>query len=298
MVEKIKQQLTHFRWLRVIWDATEAFHEHGGLFLTAAMSFYSFVSLIPLAFVAFQSVTVAVGSSEQAQQFVAELLNQYLLPATTELIIERVQSLAGRGIAGFVGLWWSLILFVWAGVRFFELLQMALNRVWGGSDPRSFWRSKLVSVAVFIGAGLLGLIALLITAAVNAFSTAGWELFEYSPNVLLLITGHVLPFVFSVLVFVLLYKYMPTVLVPWRYAWVTGLLVGVAWELTKQLFTALVVERGIYQSIYGPMTSFVILMVWLYVSAAILLFGAEVGAAWQRDDNRHLRPAQSPREPS
>ena len=79
----------------------------------------------------------------------------------------------------------------------------------------------------------------------------------------------------------LLYKFMPSTFVPARLAFWTALPVGLLWEATKRIFAELVVGTGIYRGIYGPMAGFVMLMVWVYISAAIILFGAEYAAAWQ-----------------
>jgi len=282
-LEALKQRLLRFRLVRIIWNAIDAYNQHGCMFLTSALSFYAMVSLIPLAVLTFWALTVLVGSSETAQEYLARLLNNYLLPTTTGVIIERAQALAGRSIAGFLGVWWSLLVFVWSGVRFFELLQVTLSRAWGGSELRSFWRRKLVTVLAFLTAGVMGALAVGLTASLTAFQLRNYELFGYSPSHLLVWLLNILPFLFSILLFVFLYRFMPTVQVHWGIAFGTALPVGIVWELGKRLFTIIIVDRGIYAHIYGPMTSFILLMVWIYFSSVLLLLGADVGAAWQKE---------------
>lgn len=282
-LEAFKQWLLRFRLLRVVWRAGEAYHRHGCMFLSSALSFYAIISLIPLAVLAFWGLTVLVGSSETAQRYLTELLDNYLLPETTGVVIDRAQALAGQSIAGFLGVWWSLLVFIWSGANFFELIQTTLSRAWGGNNVRSFWKRKLVTVLAFIMAGLLGMLAVSLTTALTAFRLKGYVLFGFSPGPLLVWALNVLPVVFSVLLFVFLYRYMPVVHVPWSIAIGIGIPVGVVWELGKRLFTVLMVDSGIYAQIYGTMMGFILLMVWIYFSAALLLLGAEIGAAWQQD---------------
>lgn len=278
-----KQWLLRFRLPRILWHAVEAYQRHGCMFLSSALSFYAIISLIPLAVLSFWGLTVLVGSSETAQQYLAELLNNYLLKTTTQVVIDRAQALAGQSIAGFLGVWWSLLVFVWSGAYFFELIQVTLTRAWGGNSVRSFWKRKLVTVAAFTMAGLMGILAVALTTALTAFRLKGYELFGFSASNFLLWSLNVLPLVFSIMLFIFLYRYMPVVFVPWKVAIGTGIPVGIVWELGKRLFTLIIVDRGIYTQIYGPMTSFILLMVWIYFSAVLLLFGAECGAAWQHD---------------
>jgi membrane protein len=295
-LEALKQWALRFRLLRVVWRAFEAYQQHGCMFMTSALSFYAIISLIPLAVLAFWALTVLVGSSEAAQQYLEGLLNNYLLATTTGVVIDRAQALAGRSIAGFLGVWWSLLVFIWSGARFFELLQVTLSRAWGGNSERPFWRRKLVSVLAFITAALLGGLALALSASLTAFQLKNYELFGFSPSTLLVLAMHILPVFFSILLFVFLYRFMPVVHVPWGIAFGTAIPVGIVWEVGKRMFTLIVVDSGIYYQIYGPMMSFVLLMVWIYFSAALLLFGAELGAAWQQDlekakPNRQLSSA-------
>lgn len=295
-IEQFRQRMLRFKLCRIVWHATESYYEHNGVFLSAALSFYSIVSLIPLSFIAFWALSVAV-TSATAQLQLEGLLNQYLLPETTEMVIDQVRLLAERGILSILGAWWGVLMFIWAGIRYFELLQMTLNRAWGGSEMRTFWRRKLLTIGAFIVAGVLVGVAIFLSMWMAAFDKLE-TVFGFSLGTFLETSVRVLPFIFSVLVFVLLYKFMPTVKVPWLLALGTGVPVGFAWEITKRVFTYLVASSKIYDSIYGPMASFILLMIWVYTSAIIVLFGAEMGAAWQhQNEEERNNTIASPSEP-
>ena len=279
-LDKVKRWLLRFKPARVAWLAIESYHEHNCVFMSAALSFYSLVSLIPLAFIMFWSLSVMV-TSATAQIQLESLLNNYLLPQTTVIVIAQVRELADRGILSILGAWWGVLMFVWAGIRYFELLQVTLNRAWGGSEERTFWRRKALTFAAFVVAGLMVGVAIYLSMSMAAFKHLQ-PAFGFSMGRFIEILVQYLPFLFSILVFVLLYKYMPTVHVRWRLALGTGIPIGIAWEITKRVFTGMVASTKIYSDIYGPMASFILLMLWVYTSSIVVLFGAEFGAAWQR----------------
>ncbi|GEM_PF-1504029 len=295
MVEQVRQlrvlleRALRFRYVRIVVSAVQAYGEHRCAFVATGLTFYAVLSLIPLLVVGLWAVTaiaVAVGQLPLLNQWEASL-NQYLLPATTDMVMAHVHRLSDPArLLSILGAWWAVLVFIWSGVRFFELLQVALSTAWGGSGVRPFWRRQLVTVAAFLAAGVLGGATVVLTTALTAFDRLGQTMLGYSPHLLLELAAGLLPFGFSILLFALLYKYMPTVQVSWRLAFGTAVPVAITWEVTKYLFTLLVVERGLYASIYGPLSSFVLLLLWVYATAVIVIFGAEVGAAWQAEYHR------------
>jgi membrane protein len=99
----------------------------------------------------------------------------------------------------------------------------------------------------------------------------------------LILLADSLPFLLSIGVFFLVYKFIPPVDVPWRMAFVLGAGAAVAWEILRRLFTVFISSSVLYRDIYGPLSSLMLLLIWVYASSAIILFGAEVGAAWQQE---------------
>jgi membrane protein len=88
--------------------------------------------------------------------------------------------------------------------------------------------------------------------------------------------------VLDVVVFTALYKLTPTVIVCVPAAVTGAIAAAVLWEASKVAFGWWVVEVGSYNRVYGPLAASVIVMLWLWVSAMIFLYGAEVSAAAQR----------------
>ena len=89
----------------------------------------------------------------------------------------------------------------------------------------------------------------------------------------------VLPFVFEVLAFVLLYMVVPNRAVRVLHAFAGGVLAAVLFEVTERRFTAFLLNFDSYEVIYGALTSIPIFFVWIYLSWLVVLIGAQITAA-------------------
>lgn len=291
MLDGFTRQLTQigqwglrFRGVRILWRAIEAYDKDGCVYMAAALSFYAMLSLIPMTFVGLWAMTAIVGSSEGAQKALRELLSQHLMPQAVNDLMQRVENIAQAGVSSILGTWWSVLAFVWSGVSFYESLHSTLSTAWGGRQIRPFLQRKLLTLAAFAAAGVFFVLTMYLTAAIIAIDNLDRTVLGVSLHGFWVGLARVLPFMFSIAMFCLLYKFMPNAFVPWRLALATATPIGILWELGKRLFTTYVASRGTYSSIYGPMAGFVLLMVWIYYSSTVILFGAEVGAAWQREE--------------
>lgn len=275
--------LLRFRLVRVLRLAVERYDTDGCVYMAAAISFFGMLSLIPLTFVGFWALTEFVGSSNLAENELEELFRTYLLPGVAADLMVRIRGIADAGVLSVLKTWWGVLAFVWSGVSFYEFLQSALSKAWGGQGVRRFLPRKLLTLMAFLTAGLLLTVAMSITVVTATLEGLSQELLGDSLSDLWVGLAHGLPFVLSIAVFFLLYKFMPKAFVPWRLALTAAIPVAVLWEAGRQLFTAYVTSTTRYSTVYGPMASLVVLMIWIYYSSSLVLFGAEIGAAWQKE---------------
>lgn len=259
--------------------------------LAAALAYYTTFSLAPVLV-----IVIAVASFLFEQSTVQTR------------IIEQLQGLLGENAAGLIqemltsrtqtndGFWAtviSVVLLVVGASGLFIQLQDALDTVWNVVPRKEggVWgllRDRLLSFGMVLVIGFLLLVSLMLSAGLSAVSgmvgdvLLGWDGIWQIANA-------ALSFGVITLLFALIYKVLPDVTVSWSDVWV-----GAA--MTSLLFTVGKFAIGLYlgnssvASAYGAAGSFVVLLLWIYYSAQILLFGAEFTQVYANRFGSNIRP--------
>ena len=245
--------------------------------LGAALAFYSLFSLAPVVIVAV-SVAGLVFEEKVAQ---GEIIRQFqgLMGAQGATAIETIMQSTNRPALGaFATTLGLLAIFAGASGAFNEL-QDALNTIWKvDRGTKAFWRvtgrQRFFSLGLVIATGFLLLTSLVVTAVLSAAAGLVSNLFRISTSLL-----ESMHFVFSfgviTVLFALIFKFIPDTKISWR-----DVRMGAA--LTSLLFTVGKVVIGFYlghsafTSAYGAAASLVVFLIWVFYSAQILLFGAEL----------------------
>lgn len=245
--------------------------------LGAALAFYTLFSLAPVLIVAVSVAGFVFGRNAAQGEIVRQFQGLMGVQGATaiETIIQSTNRPALGAFATTLGL---LAIFVGASGAFNEL-QDALNIIWKlDRDARGFWtvtrRQRFFSLGLVVATGFLLLASLVVTAVLSAAERFVSNLLPTS--VLLLESVHIV-FSFGVItvLFALIFKFIPDTAIPWR-----DVRMGAA--VTSLLFTAGKVVIGLYlghsalTSAYGAAASLVVFLIWIYYSAQILLFGAEL----------------------
>jgi membrane protein len=151
---------------------------------------------------------------------------------------------------------------------------------------RPFFQRKLWTILAAVIAALFFGLSLILTTTVITLNRIAPEVLGFDLHGVWLWVYSVLPWLFAVAMMFLVYKFMPNAHVPWRLALAAAIPVGITWELFKRIFTDIMASSNVYTSIYGTMSSVVLLMLWVYGSAVWVLLGAEYAAAWQLDRDK------------
>jgi membrane protein len=183
--------------------------------------------------------------------------------------------------AGFV----SLIVFMWAATGMMTALRRGLERAMAVTESRPLARGKLVDLVLIVGAAALVLISVVITLLGTLLqTTSGWlgDVLDLGGGVLSTLLLHSATFVLSIVVVLLLYRFVPTRGLRIRDGLAGAILTAVAFELIS-LASGWIFDRTTELSvIYGSLTSALVFLYSVYLYAASLLLGAEVAAAWAR----------------
>jgi len=260
--------------------------------LGAALAYYTVFSLVPFLVVIIALIGLVFGQ-EAAQSAIlsqiAALVGEQSAAAIKDMIQRADQPSTGV-FATVIAL--ATLLLGASGV--FGQLQDALNTVWGvePKEGRGLWgfiKDRFLSFVAVLGTGFLLLVSLVLSSALAAMGKWFSGLLPL-PEAVLELMNVALSFVVVTGLFALIFKVLPDAKVAWRDVWV-----GAA--LTSILFTVGKFALGLYlgksnvASAYGAAGSLVLVLLWVYYSAQILLFGAEFTQVYANEVGERIVPA-------
>lgn len=245
--------------------------------LGAALAYYAIFSIAPLILIAIALAGIVYGE-EAARGEIMGQISDNVGPAVAEAIqaiLAQGQNPATSGLATLVGL--AVLFFGASGV--FLQLQDSLNTIWKveAKPGNGMWgvvRDRLLSFIVVLGTGFLLLASLFASAALetsNRYLAArnlpanalAWQLLS-----------SLVSFVLITILIAFIYRVLPDVRIGWRYVWTGATITTLLLTLGRYLI-ALYLGRSGTASAFGAAGSLVVILVWVYYSAQILLFGAE-----------------------
>jgi membrane protein len=265
----------------VLREVAARFARDGCSLMAAASAFYGLICLIPLGALAvsvFGRVLRSVAISD-TEGHVFGLLRQ-ALPLEAPAIEEAIRSFPHPRGPWFVEAV-SLLGLLWAASRLFRTLEDVLTRVWSGHGlGRPLFLRNLVALAATGGAGLLFLAMVVVTATAAAVAArpdlpAAWVVFRWLASWVTLVA---LP-AGAWFMFLLMYVFLPQERVSWRAAAIGAGASAAMWEISRVAFAKLVLHGATYGRLYGSLAGTVMLGVWMYLSATIMLAGAELAVA-------------------
>jgi membrane protein len=263
--------------------------------LGAAIAYYTVFSLAPLVLVLLAIVGVVfrhdpAGAWNRITQQMSYFLDQSALQVVQN-IAQKASQPGKSTMATIIGV--ALALFGASGV--FGQLQDALNTIWGvkAKPARGIWgflRSRFLSFTMVAGICFLLLVSLAIEALLKGFS-------HYVQSVLpggivVALTVYVIfDFAVVVLLFAMIFKFLPDVKIQWRDVWMGAVMTAILFGLGKWLL-GLYLGSGAAGSAYGAASSLITLLLWVYYSSQILLFGAEFTQVYADRAGRGIEPAE------
>jgi len=258
--------------------AMHRFGELGAAEAAASMAYYAIFSLFPLLL-----FLVAVGSlvlrGDQARQQVLSFVTG-IFPTAQELVTQNIeQVLSLRGPVGAI----AAIGFLWSATGFFLVLCRNVNRAWPRARKRSVVQGRLLAIAMVASLGgfvVLWLISMGTLDLLARLDPPYWDRVAGLGPLIRAMFSRVLPWLLTYLLFLVLYRWVPRIDVPWSAAGLSALAASVAWRIATAGF-AWYVSSGLsrYRLVYGSLGSVVALMFWIYLTSWVTLFGAHLGAA-------------------
>jgi len=177
----------------------------------------------------------------------------------------------------------------------FMELQAALNTIWDvkqepGGGIWGFIKHRLLSFAMVFTIGFLLLVSLVLTAAISAL---GGMMSRWMPTMEAMsqILNFVASFGIITVLFACIFKFMPDVRIPWKTVWVGAAFTSLLFAIGK-FGLGMYLGKNTASNAFGPAKSLVILLLWVYYSAQIMFFGAELTQAYAKLSGVKVEPKE------
>jgi membrane protein len=258
----------------VITRAASDWLRHHDARLGAALAYYSVFSLGPLLLIVVSIAGHFFGGDAVREALTVQF--RALLGPTGSQAVEAMLKGAGPTASGALSGIVGVVLLLVAALGLVVQLKDALNIIWETKEPASagvWWylSTYLISIAGVLGLGFLLAVSLVVSTLLIAFSSwlgGGESLFWQAVNFLVSVG------VLSAL-FCMLFKWFPDADVRWKAALKGGVATSLLFNIGKLAIGWYIGSQGL-ESTYGAAASIVVLLIWVYYSAQIVLFGAEV----------------------
>ena len=278
---------------REIWglvkDAAHGWSDHQASRIGAALAFYTVFSLGPILLLAVAVAGFFFGQGAargQVYQQVSQLIGPHAA-AEVQMVLTR----AHRPEAGVVATAISVITLVFSADTALVELKSGLDEIWSVAAGSRQWywayvRTRLLTIALILSLGLLLLVSLLFSAALGTLEAISRGIVIV--GVVLRWTSSLVSFGLAGLLFATVYKVLPSVRLGWKDVAVGALITAVLFSVGKYGI-GLYLGSSTVASTYGAAGSVIVVLLWVYYSAQVFLFGAELTRGYALRFGSHRR---------
>jgi len=270
--------------LDILKNALGTFAETRASQSAASLAYYAFFSLFPLLL-----VIIAGGSyflnSQQVYQDVIQLV-QRAIPVSTRVISENLfEVLDERETVGIL----SLLTLLWSASGVFTNLAYSINLAWPSASRRNFFKKRLVGLAMIAGVSGLMVLSLALNWVINMVPILKFAIVSFPDLNLWSFFSSLGSWLVIFLLFLVLYRWVPTAEVNWNATLWGALIASIAWKIAGAGFSWYLKSGAVrYQSVYGSLGAIVALLFLIFIGSLITLFGAHLSAAidrWIKENN-------------
>lgn len=276
----VVQRVRRITVLRLIARTLQEMSDDDATHMAAAMSYYALVSLFPLT-LGLISITSFFLEDTQTQETIVDWVASFL-PGSESLVTANIdivlQSRNTIGAFAIIGLFWT-------GSAVFGGITRSINRAWDVHQDRPLHISKARQLVMALLTGLLFAFSTSISTFLRVYQRFASLDFPYAQTLVetsSVVILYASSFVLVLVVFLMLYKFVPNTKTYWRYIWVGAVIAAMLFEITKNLFIWYLNTFTNFDNVYGTLASVVIFLLWAYLSGLVLILGAELSSEYGR----------------
>lgn len=275
--------------LRIAFLSLRGFIEDQCSLRASSLTYYTIMSIVPVFALAFavtrgfgyyQNFRVQIFTQFPEHQIIVTELFRY-----ADILLEQTR---GGIVASF-----GLIFLVFTVILLLSSLEGVLNHIWGVKKLRTWWRIFTDYLAFMLLAPLFFIIANTFAVVVTEVSSEFIRMLPFSQMAIrwILFLVHLLPYCLFWILFTFIYFFMPNTKVQFRSALLAGVLAGSCYLILQWGYIHFLVGVSRYGAIYGSMAAIPLFLVWLQLSWALFLFGAELSYAHQTlEEHEYEKP--------
>jgi membrane protein len=269
------------------WRAVAEMYNGEAMTHAAAIAYYALLSLFP-----FLLLVLSVLGSLTADQNDRDVVIGYLFryfPRQFEFMVRQIDAFRAQTVQLGIG---GLLALTWAALGVFNATSSAVNYAWGVERKRSFLKHRLVSFVMMLSSAAVFVVALVMLSLAHIAETSWfWQIVGRSPW---LTWVHTLVARYTATALLigcvaLVFYFIPNTRVRFRDVWPGAILTGLLWEGALNAFSWYARDLASWNLVHGSIAAVVIFLLWIYVSAVVLLYGVQLTAAYVR-----LQAAQRP----
>jgi membrane protein len=262
--------------------------------LGAALAYYTVFSLAPLVLVLLAVFGLIFGGSEHAREKITEQLRYFIDPSGVK-VIQDIAANASKPKGGILATAIGIIVALFGASGVFGQLQDALNTIWGvkpkpGGGLWGFVRARFLSFAMVGGVCFLLLVSLTVESLLKGFNGYLKSVLP-GGDVVALVVFFAFDLAVVVLLFAMMFRYLPDAKIAWRDVWIGAALTAVLFGIGK-FALGLYLGSGAAGSAYGAASSLITLLLWVFYAAQIMLFGAEFTQVYANTYGSQVEPEE------
>lgn len=279
---------------KVLMATFNGFMDDRGLKLSAALAYYTVFALAPLLMLVISLISIFLGQ-DAIENNIYPQIKSYVGSSAALQIQEMIKSVSLSGKTG-VAVVTSVVTLIIGATSVFMEIQDSLNLIWRvKAKPKKGWlkmiTNRLISFSMVISLGFLLIVSLIVSALISALSN---KITHYFPEVTVQLFNLVnlgITFLVIAVLFGIIFKFLPDVKIGWRDVRTGAFFTSLLFMLGKYLIGIYIQTTGT-GSTYGAAGSIIVILVWIYYTAAILYFGAEFTQVYADNYGHKIEPAE------
>jgi membrane protein len=260
------------KYLRIIGKSFSDFFKDGGIMLAASISYFSIMAIVPLCLFLIAVFGYILGHYPEFYEFFSSRLISFFPKITGGISKELGKLITFQGIGTL-----SIILYGLLSLQVFASVENALNIIFEVKKKRTFFWSLILSCSIMSFLIIMLLVSFVATSLIPLLKALKQVFPELRMGMITaLLIRYVVPFFMVFFTIMVMYIFFPKTGVKISHASVGAFYTTIFLEIAKHVFTWYVGTVVKFGTIYGPLTAFVVFLLWSFYSSCIFLIGAEM----------------------